>query len=60
MKLNMKDFVDLVAQMREKQKFYFKTRDRQVMLDSKRLESEVDKMLEKFRMAEDQLPLYPD
>ena len=42
----MTDFEKLVFAMREKQKEYFKTRDRVVLAESKRLEMQVDKYLQ--------------
>ena len=41
-------FALLVADMRKKQKEYFKTRDRQVLIESKQLESKVDKVIESW------------
>ena len=41
-------FVALVRSMRESQKSYFKTRDYNAMLDSKRFESMVDKWISEF------------
>lgn len=38
------DFVSKVIEMRDCQKNYFKTRDKGVLFESKRLENEVDKM----------------
>lgn len=42
----MDNFEKLVRDMRAAQKKYFKTRDRAVLEESKRLEREVDKYLE--------------
>ena len=41
----MDDFYELVKQMRETQKLYFKTRDANVLNESRRLEKEVDKAI---------------
>lgn len=38
-------FLSLVKRMRESQKMYFKTRDRAVLDESKRLEKEVDRRI---------------
>ena len=40
------DFIKLVKEMRETQKLYFKTRNAEVLVESKRLEREVDKKIE--------------
>jgi hypothetical protein len=40
--MNDKDFRDLVAKMRQAQKDYFRTRDREVLSRSKELEKLVD------------------
>lgn len=40
--MNAKDFFDTVAQMRENQKQYFRTRSHIYLTESKRLEKEVD------------------
>ena len=40
------DFEALVAKMRDAQKRYFKTRDREVLQEAWRLEREVDRYLE--------------
>lgn len=40
------DFIKLVKEMRETQKRYFKTRNAEVLAESKRLEREVDKKIE--------------
>ena len=37
-----REFFDLVSAKREKQKLYFRTRDRQVLTESKDLERRVD------------------
>lgn len=48
------DFIKLVKEMRETQKRYFKTRNAEVLAESKRLEREVDKKIEE---AEKGIPL---
>lgn len=40
--MNAKEFFTLVAQMRDKQKEYFRTRSTSVLQESKRLEKQVD------------------
>jgi len=42
------DFIRLVNRMRKVQKLYFKTRTQSALEDSKKLEREVDDMLEEF------------
>jgi hypothetical protein len=42
-------FVDLVASMRAAQQAYFKTRSREVLITSKQLEAEVDRMITALR-----------
>ena len=42
-KISIEDFANLVKQMRAFQKQYFKTRDKDVLIESKRLENLVDK-----------------
>ena len=41
----MKEFIELVREMRNAQKEYFKTRDKSVLLKSKELERKVDAFL---------------
>jgi hypothetical protein len=41
----MKEFIQLVAKMREMQKKFFKTRQKEYMTESKKLEKEVDAWL---------------
>lgn len=43
--MDLKQFADLVAQMRAAQKDYFASRDQFVLQDSKRLERAVDRAL---------------
>ncbi len=45
----MRDFVRVVADMRQCQRRYFQTRDRDVLQEAKRLEREVDALVERFR-----------
>lgn len=40
--MTAREFVELVQQMRDKQKLYFKTRSSDVLLESKALERQVD------------------
>lgn len=40
--MNARDFFDLVSDMRQAQKEYFKTRDKEVLVKSKELEKRVD------------------
>lgn len=40
--MNAREFFNLVSNMRDKQKEYFRTRDRAVLAESKRLERMVD------------------
>lgn len=44
----MNEFIELVRQMREAQKEYFRTRDRQVLQRSKVLEKRVDVLLAEY------------
>ena len=46
--LIMKDFITTVKAMREAQKEYFRTRDRQVLLKSKTLEKRVDALIAEY------------
>ena len=50
---NELDFESIVRQMRAAQKKYFRTRDRGVLEESKRLEREVDKYLEERQQGLD-------
>ena len=49
----MTDFENLVRNMRAAQKKYFRTRDRAVLEESKRLERDVDKYLEERQTGMD-------
>ena len=46
--LSMKDFITTVKAMREAQKEYFRTRDRQVLQRSKALEKRVDALIAEY------------
>lgn len=43
--MNAKDFIQLVAQMRNAQKQYFATRSKTALTEAKRLEMQVDNLL---------------
>lgn len=45
--MTAKDFFDLVARMRDKQKEYFRTRSASVLKESKRLEKQVDEEIKR-------------
>lgn len=47
--MNSREFFYLVAQMREAQKAYFKTRDQVVFRAARKLENEVDKEIDRVR-----------
>lgn len=47
--MNHRDFFYLVAQMREAQKAYLKTRDSNVFRACRKLENEVDREIERVR-----------
>ena len=51
--MTIPQFLDLVERMRAVQKEYFKTRDKNVLQESKRLEKEVDEALEKMGNAKE-------
>ena len=44
-KITLEEFADKVKQMRHYQKRYFATRDKTIMQESKKLETEVDAMI---------------
>ena len=44
----MKEFIELVREMRNAQREYFKTRDKKVLQRSKELERKVDSFLEQL------------
>ena len=50
--MSMNDFIKLVKEMREMQKRYFKTRNADVLKESKRLEREVDAEIEATEKGE--------
>lgn len=54
-KAKFESFVDLVRSMREKQTEYFKTRDRGLISESKKLEREVDQMIKGFENTQGDL-----
>lgn len=47
--MSNKEFFYLVAQMRDAQKSYFKSKDRHVFLAARKLENEVDHEIERVR-----------
>ena len=47
--MNAKEFFYLVSQMREAQKAYFATKDRNVFLAARKLENEVDREIARVR-----------
>lgn len=47
--MNAKEFFYMVAQMREAQKAYFETKDRNVFRAARKLENEVDKEIARVR-----------
>lgn len=49
--MNAKEFFDKVAQMREYQKQYFRTRAQGYLLKSKELEAQIDKEIERVKQA---------
>lgn len=53
----MHEFIELVAAMRALQKSYFKTRQREVLIEARKLESQVDKWI---AANESQLPGEPE
>lgn len=52
--MNAREFFYLVAQMREAQKNYFSTRDRNVFRAARKLENEVDREIERVRLIVNQ------
>lgn len=48
--MNSRDFFYMVAQMREAQKAYFKTRDPKVFRAARKLENEIDREIERVRV----------
>lgn len=53
----MNEFIELVREMRNAQKEYFKTRDKNVLLKSKELECKVDSFLTQ-RVINQQITLF--
>lgn len=49
----IKNFIDKVEQMRDAQKMFFKTRDKEWLIKSKKLEAEVDDLIVISRMPSD-------
>lgn len=47
--MNSREFFYLVAQMRDAQKAYFKTKERHVFMAARKLENEVDHEIERVR-----------
>lgn len=47
--MTAKDFFDLVARMRDKQKEYFRTRSGSVLKESKQLEKQVDEEIKRVK-----------
>lgn len=45
----MKDFIELVKKMRDAQKEYFRTRDKVVLAESKKLEKQVDNRINELQ-----------
>ena len=58
--MRFEDFVSLVSEMRSMQKAYFKTRDKEVLFESKRLEGLVDKTIKNLSVQKVQLKLDQD
>jgi hypothetical protein len=46
--LLLRGFLEVVSQMRSTQKEYFRTREKDVLIKSKQLESQVDKFINDF------------
>ena len=53
--MEQKDFMALVEKMRKAQVEFFKTRDRDVLHESKRLERQVDEEIRKFNSPQGNL-----
>ena len=49
MKMTETEFITLVARMRESQKLYFRTHSKDVLLQSKELEKQVDEELARIK-----------
>ena len=52
----MHEFIKLVKTMRAAQKVYFRTRDRADLIDSRRLEAEVDRAIKTLQASEKSQP----
>jgi len=48
----MTEFIELVQKMRDAQRLYFKTREQPHLLESKRIEGEVDRWLKTLASVE--------
>jgi hypothetical protein len=46
--MDFKEFLELVKKMRDKQKEYFRTRNKEVLAEAKRLEKEVDEQILRY------------
>lgn len=57
--MNAKEFFYTVAEMREAQKAYFKTRDPQVFRAARKLENIIDKEIERVRLIVSQQDAKP-
>ena len=51
LKGRFKDFVNLTKRVRDTQKLYFRTRDKETLLKSKKLEIELDIQINKIKNA---------
>ena len=49
--MNYEEFVELVGRLRERQREYFRTRSREVLIECKELEKYVDGIVETFAAA---------
>ena len=54
--MNAKEFFYMVAQMREAQKAYFETKDRNVFRAARKLENECDKEIARVRQIVNEQP----
>lgn len=57
--MSPQQFIDLVCRMRSAQKQYFRTRCHADIVESMKLEREVDQALRDFSNPKDQLSLFP-
>lgn len=46
--MDFKEFLELFKKMRDKQKEYFRTRNKEVLIEAKRLEKEVDEQILRY------------